>query len=102
MPPAQRAKIEASMRAQAGQVTTAHHLRSCVTRQDLDRGELTGREERELHPQGDFTVRAAPRVRGDLHGPRALEIPLQGRCAVHERYTGSIDMEHATARCTST
>ena len=39
MPPEQRAKVEASIRAQAGQ-GKPHTSRSCVTREDLDRGQL--------------------------------------------------------------
>jgi hypothetical protein len=39
MPPEQRAKFEAAMRERAGKVKTTV-LHTCVTRQDIDRGEL--------------------------------------------------------------
>ena len=43
MPPAQRAKVAAAMRARAGKVNkTVMH--TCVTKQDLDRNELLGKE----------------------------------------------------------
>jgi len=44
MPAAQRAKIEESMRARAGEVKT-RTSRSCVTKADLDRGDLYERDE---------------------------------------------------------
>lgn len=45
MPAAQRAKIEASMRARAGEVNT-DTSRSCVTTQDLDNGNLFQSDEK--------------------------------------------------------
>lgn len=44
VPSAQRAKIEAAMRARAGKVNTQTH-RSCVTQEDLDRGEFIKSED---------------------------------------------------------
>ena len=43
MPPEQRARIEAMMSARDGKVNTRTR-RSCVTQQDLARGELTAKE----------------------------------------------------------
>lgn len=40
MPPAQRAKLEAMMAARAGK-SSPHTSTTCITKQDLDRGQLT-------------------------------------------------------------
>jgi hypothetical protein len=40
MPPAQRAKLEAMMAARAGK-SSAHTSTTCITKQDLERGQLT-------------------------------------------------------------
>lgn len=44
MPPAQRAKMEAAMAARAGK-TNSHTSTTCVTKQDLDRGQLLKSED---------------------------------------------------------
>jgi len=46
MPPEQRAKIEAMMGARAGKLNT-RTLHSCVTPQDIDRGDMMGKKKEE-------------------------------------------------------
>jgi hypothetical protein len=91
MSPAQRAKIEASMRAQAGQ-GKPHTSRSCVTRQDLDRGELMRSEEPNCKRKVITQNARHLEIEEVCTGPEPSKSHFKFDATSNERYTGSIDM----------
>lgn len=91
MPPAQRAKIEAAMRARSGKVNTVTQ-QSCVTQQDLDRGDL-GKSERKNCTRKVITQ--SPRhmeVEETCAAPEASVGHFKFDAASPEKYTGVIDI----------
>jgi len=91
MPPEQRAKVEASMPARAGS-GKSHTSRSCVTREDLDRGQLAHSAE----PNCKRTVIAQNARHLEIEqvctGPEPSKSHFRFDAPSNERYTGSIDM----------
>ena len=91
MPPAQRAKVEAAMRARADKAKTTV-LHSCVTRKDLDRGELMRGE----NPNCKRKVIAQSARHLEFEEacgapePRTSHFKIDASSS--EAYTGSIDM----------
>lgn len=91
MSPAQRAKMEASMRAQAG-LGKPRTSRSCVTRQDLDRGEL-GNSEQPNCKRKVITQNARHLEMEEVcTGPEPSKSHFKFDAPSNERYIGSIDM----------
>jgi hypothetical protein len=91
MSPAQRAKIEASMRAQAGQ-GKPHTSRSCVTRQDLDRGQLMHSDEPNCKRKVITQNARHLEMEEVCTGPEPSKSHFKFDATSSERYTGSIDM----------
>jgi hypothetical protein len=91
MPPEQRAKVEASMRAQAGQ-GKPQTSRSCVTREDLDRGQL-GHSDKPNCKRKVITQNAGHLEMEEVcTGPEPSKSHFKFDATSNERYTGSIDM----------
>ena len=91
MEPAQRARIEASMRAQAGQ-GKPHISRSCVTRQDLDRGELMHSDKPNCKRKVITQNARHLEMEEICTGPEPSKSHFKFDATSSERYTGSIDM----------
>lgn len=89
MSPAQRAKIEASMQASQAK---PHIHRSCVTRQDLDRGQVM----RSDQPNCKRTVITQDARHLEMEevctGPEPSKSHFKFDATSNERYTGRIDM----------
>lgn len=91
MSPEQRAGMEASMRAQAGQ-GKPHTSRSCVTREDLDRGQL-GHSDQPNCKRKVITQNAGHLEMEEVcTGPEPSKSHFKFDATSNERYTGSIDM----------
>jgi len=91
MEPAQRARIEASMRAQAGQ-GKPHISRSCVTREDLDRGQLMRSDEPNCKRKVITQDARHLEMEEVCTGPEPSKSHFKFDATSSERYTGSIDM----------
>jgi hypothetical protein len=101
MSPEQRARMEASMRAQAGQ-GKPHISRSCVTREDIDRGLLMRSDEPNCKRKVITQNARHLEMEEVCTGPEPSKSHFKVDATSNERYTGSIDTTRATARCTST
>jgi len=95
MLPAQRAKMEEAMRARSGKVNTTT-LQSCVTQQDLDRGDL-GKSERKNCTRKVITQNARHmEVEETCAAPQASVGHFKFDATSPEQYSGVIDMKQDT------
>ena len=92
MSPAQRAKIEASMRAQAGQVKHAQPCRTCVTQKDLDRSELLRNENANCKRKVITQNTRHLEIEEICTAPEPSKSHFKFDATSTERYTGSIDV----------
>jgi len=91
MPPEQRARVEASMHAHAGS-GKPHSNRSCVTRQDLDRGELMHSDKPNCKRKVITQNARHLEMEEICTGPEPSKSHFKFDATSSERYTGSIDM----------
>jgi hypothetical protein len=91
MSPAQRARAEESMRAHAG-TGKPHTSHSCVTRQDLDRGELQHSEKANCTRKVISQTARHLEVEETCTGPDAATIHFRVDATSAESYSGSMDM----------
>jgi hypothetical protein len=91
MPPEQRARIEAMMGARAGKPNT-RTLHSCVTPQDIDRGEMLGKD-KEKNCTRKITAQTARHYEFDevctAPEPRKMHAKFDAQSA--EKYSASFD-----------
>ncbi|MBK6452029.1 MAG: DUF3617 domain-containing protein [Steroidobacteraceae bacterium] len=90
MSPEQRARMEASMRAQAGQ-GKPHISRSCVTREDIDRGLLMRSDEPNCKRKVITQNARHLEMEEVCTGPEPSKSHFKVDATSNERYTGSID-----------
>jgi hypothetical protein len=90
MSPEQRAGMEASMRAQAGQ-GKPHTSRSCVTREDIDRGQLMRSDEPNCKRKVITQNARHVEMEEVCTGPEPSKSHFKVDATSNERYTGSID-----------
>jgi len=91
MPAEQRARVEASMHARAGS-GKPHTIRSCVTQQDLDRGQLMRSEEPNCKCKVITQNARHLEMEEVCTGPEPSQAHFKFDATSNERYTGSIDM----------
>jgi hypothetical protein len=91
MSPEQRAKVEASMRARGGAVKS-HTSRTCVTREDLDRGDMQGRTEPNCKRKVLAQNARHLEIEQVCTGPEPSKSHFKFDATSNERYTGVIDM----------
>ena len=93
MPPAQRAKIEAMMSARNGKVNT-HISRTCVTPQDLARGELTAKETQRKNCTRNVISQTARHFEFEevCTAPEPSKMHASFDATSAESYTASMDM----------
>jgi len=90
MSPEQRARMEASMRAQAGQ-GKPHTSRSCVTREDIDRGQLMRSDEPNCKRKVITQNARHLEMEEVCTGPEPSKSHFKVDATSRERYTGSLD-----------
>jgi len=91
MPPAQRAKLEAAMRQRAGKVKTSV-LHTCVTRQDIDRGELLRSEDANCKRKVITQAARHLEIEETCTAPEPRTSHFRFDATSAEAYTGSIDV----------
>jgi hypothetical protein len=91
MSPEQRARMEASMAARAG-AGKPHISRSCVTREDIDRGQLTRGDEPNCKRKVITQNARHLEMEQVCTGPEPSKSHFKFDATSNERYTGSIDM----------
>lgn len=97
MSPEQRARVEASMRSHAGS-GKPHITRSCVTRQDLDRGDLQRNEEPSCKRKVITQNARHLEVEDVCTGPEPSKAHLKLDATSNESYTGSIDVTRSDGK----
>ncbi len=97
MSPEQRAGMEASMRAQAGQ-GKPHTSRSCVTREDIDRGQLMRSDEPNCKRKVITQNARHVEMEEVCTGPEPSKSHFKVDATSNERYTGSIDTTRGDGR----
>lgn len=93
MPPAQRAKIEAMMGARAGK-QNAHTMRSCVTPEDLARGQLMDKDKARKNCTRKVIAQTARHFEFEetCPAPDASKMRARFDAPSAESYTASMDM----------
>jgi hypothetical protein len=97
MPPEQRATVEASMHANAGS-GKPHTIRSCVTQQDIDRGQLMHSEEPNCKRRMITQNARHLELEEVCTGPEPSKSHFKFDTTSNERYTGSIDVTHGDGK----
>lgn len=98
MPAERRAKLEEMMRARAGKVDT-HTSRTCVTAEDLARGELTTREKEKNCTRKMISQTARSYEFEEVcTAPEPSKTHARFDAASPESYTASVDMAQNTGK----
>jgi hypothetical protein len=90
MPPEQRAKIEESIRARAGKVNT-NTSRTCITKEDLDRGDLMAPEEPNCQRKVIAQSARHLEVEETCSAPKASKTQFKFDAKSSESYAATVD-----------
>jgi hypothetical protein len=92
MPPAQRARLEATMNARAGKVTS-HTNKTCITQQDIDKSEIV-KDEADAHCTRKVISRTATSlvIEQSCPAPEAHSARMNMQFPTPTSMSGTIDM----------
>ena len=90
LPPDRRAKVEEAMRARAGKAS-AHTTTTCITKQDLDRGQLLKSENEKCSRKVIAQTARHLEVEETCAAPKAAKIHFKADAASAQSYVASMD-----------